>query len=250
MLQITDADTGGNATMGVLGNAGTIVYEPLVEFEPTIYCNVNPPQNADAKTTAANVTSPANANVGAAFPVSVSGTVPQQPVVVNTDVSVGLNLPADCTAAGPNPVVVSQNLAVSAATPVGGELQRHVHNSSFHNFTGTVTATVNDPNAADANAANNSMTSAVSTTAILANADLAVTAGTTIERRSGAVSAAEPAGPGLRQRSDAPGECDDPDHRSRRPWSTTARTARPRRSTRSRSSAPRSSRSTLRRPAR
>ena len=108
---------------------------------------------------------------------------------------------------------MSQNLAVSAATPVGPvNFSVTCTNSSFHNFTGTVTATVNDPNAADANAANNSMTSAISTTAILANADLAVTAGTTIERRSGAVSAAEPAGPGLRQRSDAPGECDDPDH--------------------------------------
>jgi hypothetical protein len=182
LLQVFDADTGGGNQMGVLGNAGNILYEPLAEFEPTIYCNENPPQAADVKAVSATATSPANAPVNSPFNVSVSGSVhnngPFGPA--NTDVRVFLNLPADCSVAGPNPVIIPQNLAVSAATPVGPvNFSVTCTNPSFHNFTGTVSVSLPPGPFVDTNNGNDTTTSATTTTAILASADIAVGGGST-----------------------------------------------------------------------
>ena len=184
-ITLTDTVTGGGATVGYLGGPNAL-YTVATELEGTIYCGKNAPQESDLKVTAATVTSPgAPTPAGAPFPVSASGTVhnngPFGPV--GADVSVGINVPADCVVIGANPVIVNMpGLAPSIAQNVPAQnFNVQCSDPSFHNITSTVSAVLDGPSQlvfADSTPGNNSATSPASVTPITVDADIGITAGT------------------------------------------------------------------------
>jgi hypothetical protein len=155
---------------------------------------VLPCGNSDVKVASATVTAPATATAGSSFPVTIDGTVHNNgsftPAV--TDVTEVLTMTADCTTStsvpvmGGSPAVVVANtdthtvagLSLVASTTQSVATQTYsvtCTGGSFHAFSGTVTATINDPNAFESNPANNSMSNGPSTTAISAVSDFGIT---------------------------------------------------------------------------
>jgi hypothetical protein len=126
----------------------------------TISNNANIVVNADAdiKVQGVSVTGPADADVGVPFNVTVAGTLhnngPEDPA--NVDVSFSLNVPGDCTKnpAG-NQTTNNLNLAASAATPVNKVWSVTCTNNSDHNFTGSVSAVVDQVHVIDPDTGNN-----------------------------------------------------------------------------------------------
>ncbi len=130
---------------------------------------------ADVKVTSVTVSSPPSAPISTNFPVTVSTLVhnngPFFPV--NTDVTLTLNLPADCFT--PISTLVMQNASlgpsVAAMLPQITFFVACIDHST-HNITATATIVIDDPLAGDPIPANNSATSAASTTAIIRTSDL------------------------------------------------------------------------------
>jgi hypothetical protein len=132
---------------------------------------------ADVKVTSVSVTSAASANIDTPFEVTVNSLVhnngPFTPV--NADGVLTLSLPPDCFT--PVEVIVLEDatleISVVAALP---EVTFFVTctDESFHDFSATLTMTMDDPNAGDPNPANNTATSGTSTTAVLRTSDLKV----------------------------------------------------------------------------
>jgi hypothetical protein len=158
-------------------------YAPDSTGNATVAIDQACPVSTDTKVTAVTTTSPASSPVApSTFVVSVSGTVhnngPNGPV--NTDVSVLLNLPADCSTTSTNPQTVQDlSLGISASTPFGPvSFTVSCTGESFHNFTATATAQEDDTGFDESNTGNQSMTSAASVTSITATADVKITSQT------------------------------------------------------------------------
>ena len=132
---------------------------------------------ADVKVTSVSVTSAASANIDTAFAVTVNSVIhnngPFSPV--NTDAVLTLNLPPDCSTPIGSIALADVNLQISAAAALP-QLTFFVTctDQSFHDFSATLTMTLDDPNAGDPNPANNTATSGPSTTAVLRTSDLKV----------------------------------------------------------------------------
>ncbi|HET9476934.1 MAG TPA: hypothetical protein VFP63_05560 [Dehalococcoidia bacterium] len=139
---------------------------------------------ADVKATSVVVAGPADAAVNTNFPVVVSTTVhnngPFSPV--NTDISLTLNLPADCFT--PVTTIVFQDASLGPS--IAAQLPDVTFfvgctNHSFHNITATATIAIDDPLAGDPAPGNNTLTSNSLTTAVIRTVDFKVigaTAGT------------------------------------------------------------------------
>jgi hypothetical protein len=134
------------------------------------------PEPADVSVTGVSLTTPASANAEAPFNATVDATLenagPFTPV--NADAIVTLTMPADCSASGGNTFVV-QDIVIDA-TPVDmpdANFSVTCTTGSFHSFSATVQAVVDNAGAADPVAANDTG-SANSNTAILATSDLQV----------------------------------------------------------------------------
>jgi len=132
---------------------------------------------ADVKVTSVSVTSAGPANINTPFGVTVNSLVhnngPFSPV--NADGVLTLNLPPDCFT--PVELIVLEDatldISVVAALP---EVTFFVTctDESFHDFSATLTMTMDDLNAGDPTPSNNAATSNTSTTAVLRTSDLKV----------------------------------------------------------------------------
>jgi hypothetical protein len=120
----------------------------------------------------------------ATFIASVSGTIsnnalgPLEPTMVNSDTTVTLNLPVDCSVIGANPQVVNDVVLTEGAAPTAfGPLSYTVTctEPSSHSFTATAVIAIDDPAYLEAATGNNTLSSAASSTNILAEADIKIT---------------------------------------------------------------------------
>ena len=146
---------------------------------------------ADVKVTSVTVASPTSSPVNTNFPVTVSTTVhnngPFFPV--NADITLTLNLPADCFTPVTTIVFQDASLGPSLAAQLP-DLTFFVAciNHSFHNITATATISIDDPLAGDPNPGNNVLTSTAATTAIISTVDfkaIGVTLGTPLGANAG-----------------------------------------------------------------
>jgi hypothetical protein len=130
---------------------------------------------ADVKVTTVASSAPPSAPVSTNFPVTVSTTVhnngPFAPV--NADIHLTLNLPPGCFTPITNIDFQDANLGPSIAAQLP-DITFYVGciSHSFHNITATATIAVDDPLAGDPSPANNAVTSAPSTVAIIRTVDM------------------------------------------------------------------------------
>ena len=133
----------------------------------------------DLQATAATVSAPASASMNSAFNVLAGGTIanngPASPV--NGNAVVTLSTPPDCTSAGGNQrTVTGLNLATGTPVTIPDQTFSVTCTSpSFHAFTSSINAVLADPSISESTLANNMASSAASTSAVLANADLQLT---------------------------------------------------------------------------
>ncbi len=132
---------------------------------------------SDLKVTGVTVTSPPQAVVGTPFNVSATTVIhnngPYGPA--NSDLTVTLALPPDCSTLDPNPRVVPGLLIpVSVPTPVNASWSVTCTSQSLHGFSATSTVAVNQFHVEDPLPGNNSGSSATATTAVFAQSDLKV----------------------------------------------------------------------------
>jgi hypothetical protein len=174
-LDITQ-DQYGNGNPQVVGQDGNPYSIGTVQSGEVHVGSICPVPTDDA-VTSVNVTTPANASANGPFPVTIDATVINNgPVTpVNTDITEVLSMPPDCSAAGGGTRHIN-GLSLSTASPQSVTQQSFsvtCTSPSFHNFSGTATATINDPSAVDNQTANNTQ-SAQGTTAVTGQADLSV----------------------------------------------------------------------------
>jgi len=155
-LHVTDSNTANNSNNG---NATTSITE-----------------TADVKITSVSVSSPVSAGVGSISNVTVTATLhnngPESPV--NADASLGLSVPADCTATptgGQNQQDVP--LVQSTATNVQATWDVFCSNASSHQFDGSASVAIDQLHVSDPISINDSG-NGNSSTAILSTIDLKV----------------------------------------------------------------------------
>lgn len=132
---------------------------------------------ADVKVTSVTVTSDPTAAINDNFEVTVNTVVhnngPFFPV--NSDIILTLNLPPDCFTPVDELTFEDAQLgpSIAAALPQITFFVACI-DQSFHDFTATAVISIDDPNAGDPSPANNSLTSASSTTAVIRTSDVKV----------------------------------------------------------------------------
>jgi hypothetical protein len=130
----------------------------------------------DVAATAATLSVPASVNANTAFNVLVGGTIanngPESPV--NTDASVTVSLPPDCTAAGGNEITV-QDTSLATGSPFTVPDQTFsvtCTQPSFHTFGASVRAILDDPGVNQTVFGNDVANASPATSAVNATADL------------------------------------------------------------------------------
>lgn len=132
----------------------------------------------DIAATSATVSSPASTSAGAPFVVNAGGMVvdngPGGPV--NADARVSISVPADCSVAGGTSRMV-EDLTLDIGTPLAVPDQAFdvtCASASFHTISSSLQVIMDDPVATETNVSNNTATSGLATTAVLAQADVKV----------------------------------------------------------------------------
>lgn len=182
-LDLTDTDGGdGNGVPDIYDDI-TAPYDITNILDALVYIGSPCPETADLSVVA-STTSPASAPAGSPFTVTGSATVSNGNTTsgsVPADVTLTLNMPADCSVTPPptNPTTVS--VSVPSAGSVGtGPVNWTVTctNPSFHDFSTTASVAITSPAFVDPSAGNNTNTSANSTTAVTVSQDFGVTSAT------------------------------------------------------------------------
>ena len=178
-LQLADVFYGGSVT---LADSGGVPYGVDNAFDGTIAIGASCPSTVDVALTALNLTVPAGANAGVPFDATVDATIENLIASdpVNTDITISISPPPDCTAAGGNHLVV-QDTVVTSGTPVTLPPQIFsvtCTDPSTHSFSVTAVAAADDPLATEVLPANNSNSAGPEFTPVLADVDLKVTSAT------------------------------------------------------------------------
>lgn len=171
-----DDVSGGDGTPDVI-DRDSIPYYVINEMDTGTIGVGHPCTSAADIQASASVSTPATADVGSAFDVTVSGSItnngPAGPV--NVDTAVTLNAPADCTVNGGNSRTIQDtSLDVAETAPLPDQVFSVTCSTpSDHSFSASVTATLDDPALGD-NVPGNNTASTQATTAVLATADVSV----------------------------------------------------------------------------
>jgi len=130
---------------------------------------------ADLKVSAVAVSAPTGIDAGQNFIVSVSGTIHNNgPEATTYSETIDLSVPPDCTAIVAQDIVVPAGLEPSVPVPVSQAWQVNCSDPSTHQFDGSVSVAVTDPDLSDPNTTNNSGNNH-DLTAITAEADVEIT---------------------------------------------------------------------------
>jgi hypothetical protein len=173
-------NTQGEGVPPTIGDKDAVAYDVLPAQGATLAVGLPCHGQADLQANAPVITAPSSAGLGTPFDVTVSGSIqnngPSSPA--NADTTVRLSTPADCTADGGNQHVI-QDTSVAAGPPVALPDQTFsvtCASPSFHTFAATITVSSDDPSSSDTTPGNNQASSDPATLAVLANADLSVSA--------------------------------------------------------------------------
>jgi hypothetical protein len=183
-LDLSDTDGGDADTIPDVYNGDTSTYSPGTVGDASIYIGQPCPVSADLSV-AATTSSPGSATAGSSFTVTGTAAVTNNDstdTVASYDVTLDLNMPADCALAPPSPPPTDPTTV--SAGPIGPGATQSTSatwtvkctNTSFHDFSTTATVAETDPAVVDPVSGNNTNTSANSTTAVTKSQDFGVSA--------------------------------------------------------------------------